>query len=177
MLVTRIGLDIFSEPDHLTINDSNLLYIMGNIEKYANTLLNKYYKCTTRSKSKESSTKQGSDENEGSISSNKSGKRSNPSFVQKSSLQRQNSLHPPKILEYSSDENSGDEGERPMTLEELKKKTLTKMKQPRKKPEPPLTASRRGSLITRRRTSLLMSPIKRGNGGSTCTTTEAVVLK
>ena len=132
------------------MNDSNLLQFMGIIEKRTNSILSNYHRCKTRV-----ALHTVKDSNEAVIFKQEvQNKKSSKAQGQNEST----ALNPPKFVDYSSDENSGDEGDgsRPLSIEELKAKTLNRINQPRKKQEQSLLITgRRGSVLTRRRTSML----------------------
>mmetsp|Transcript_10642 Transcript_10642/g.15931 ORF Transcript_10642/g.15931 Transcript_10642/m.15931 type:complete len:142 (-) Transcript_10642:57-482(-) len=122
---------------------------MGIIEKRTNSILSNYHRCKTRV-----ALHTVKDSNEAVIRQEAQNKKSLKTQGQNEST----ALNPPKFVDYSSDENSGDEGDgsRPLSIEELKAKTLNRINQPRKKQEQSLLITgRRGSVLTRRRTSML----------------------
>ena len=149
MLVTRIDCEVDDIGD-LCITDANMLHLLGIIEERTNTILIGYHRCKMRTKTNIND------------KCNLSRKPCNtqPENV-KETIQKRSSesmaINPPKVIDYSSDENSCDEndGSRPLSIQELKVKTLNRMNQPRKKPEPPFIMGRRGTILSRRRGSLL----------------------
>ena len=137
------------------VNETNMLHYMGMIEERTNDILGNYYR---RKANKGPS---GNLEQQGAEGGNEAKMKGAPGTgpkLQKSNDPMTMNVNPPKLVDYSSDENSGDEGDgsRPLSLEELKAKTMNRMNQPRKKREPSLIMDRRGSILSRRRSSLLL---------------------
>lgn len=154
MLLTR--LDFTKESiGEVRINDANMLQFMGIIEDRANDILKEYYRYNPTSTVV--------DGVEGSIKAlarvpNVLG----PGPISPKAKDNV-CVHPPKIYDYSSDEEcSADEADisRPLSLDELKTKTMSRMNQPRKKSVASSivpNGRRRGSIMTRRRGSLLLA--------------------
>jgi hypothetical protein len=156
MLITRLDCDVDNVSD-LSINETNMLHYMGIIEERTNTILSNYYRCKTRMQSRETESPKVKESER--CNETKTGNATENCQKQQKSCDPI-AVNPPKVIDYSSDENSGDEadGSRPLSIEELKAKTLSRINQPRKKTEPvPLVNRRRSSVLTRRRGSLLVT--------------------
>lgn len=157
MLVTR--LDCGQEEIRNTgINETNILYYMGVIEKRANQIIKTYQSVEMIQKSQDEN-QAPNDNEEGDEKATR--RRMKLSFSGKRQKRKDElNLTLPKVVDYSSDDNSFDENgsSRPLTMEELKSKTLKRLNQPKKKND----TVRRGSIIhRRRRTSIFMDGLSR----------------
>ena len=150
--MTRLDCDVDNDSE-LCINETNMLHYMGIIEEKTNTILDNYYRCKTREISRKTVE---TDSEKFNINQPVENAPANSQKQQKHSDTI--SVNPPKVLDYSSDEHSGDEVDcsRPLSIGEIKARALSRVNQPRKKQEPiPLVSRRRSSILTRRRGSLL----------------------
>jgi hypothetical protein len=159
MLVMRLDCFREGESSNLSINDTNLLQYMGLIEDKATQILNQYQHLgkaqivTTYEPEKlnvEDDEEHGCKLNDNGNSKQGSTKNSCPD--------------PPDLVEYSSDEERSDTEtgiSRPMTVTELKERTLSRMSQSQKRiAEPaPFVENGRRSTLTRRKSSIMASGI------------------
>ncbi len=148
MLLTRLD---FAEDrvGEIGINDANMIHFMGLIEERTNEILNDYYRYD-KVNAKE----------RGANAAQRVHNLLGPG-PQSPKVEDNVCVNPPKLTDYSSDENSVDEVDdsRPLTIEELKLKTLNRMNRPRKKSlaamQPP-GGRKFGSFMIRRRGSLII---------------------
>lgn len=171
MLITRLDCDLGDDvEDELCINETNILHYMGIIEERTDAILSTYYTCKTKIKQEEGKVPETKKPGNSSQNNQKQQKSSDPIAV-----------NPPKVIDYSSDENSGDEVDtsRPLSIKELKAKTISRINQPRKKNDPvPLINRRRSSVLSRRRGSLLTTQTlsaKKSVLGTQCETMTSVL--
>ena len=155
-MVTRLDCSC-DNIGEVSLNETNILNFLGAIEERTNEILNDYYLTQVH----------------GSIEDVGENKVPNSLMQVDTKLQcvlgvgpklpmaaDSMNVNPPKLLDYSSDENSVDEcdiGSRPLSLDEVKSKMTTRIIQQRRKAPRTenQTNGRRGSILTRRRTSLL----------------------
>ena len=159
MLITR--LDCGEEEICDTgVNETNILYYMGVIEEQADKIIKTYQSLELIQKSQ--------DENrEPNVNEERDEKilrrRTKLSFSNKRQKKKDElNVNLPKVIDYSSDDNSLDENgsSRPLTMDELKFKTLHRLNQPKKK----IDTGRRGSILHgRRRTSIFMDGVLRSS--------------
>lgn len=152
MLITRLDCNV-ENLGNLCINETNMLRYMGIIEEKTNNVLTKYYQCKSRLKNNVGQPETPHIKKAGNSENFTKKIQPTPGPI---------AVNPPKVVDYSSDENSEDEfaSSRPLSIEELKAKTLSRMNQPRKKPEPvPLVNRRRSSVLARRRGSILATSV------------------
>jgi hypothetical protein len=157
MLVTRLDCGQ-EEICNTGINETNILYYMGVIEKRANQIIKTFQSLEMIQKSQdENQAPNDIEEGDGKTAR----RRMKLSFSGKRQKRKDElNLTLPKVIDYSSDDNSYDENgsSRPLTMEELKSKTLKRLNQPKKKND----TVRRGSIIhRRRRTSIFMDGLSR----------------
>ena len=159
MMVTRLDCNDDNIIEDVSINEANMLHFLGIIEEHANEILNGFYLMNIN----------------GNIGSSDSVDASDTLTPDNTQLQRvlgvgpklpmavdTMNVNPPKLLDYSSDENSvedgNDTGSRPLTLDEVKSKMMTRISQKRSKApktDGQTIGGRRGSISHRRRTTLL----------------------
>lgn len=161
-MVTR--LDCIDESiGEVSVNEANILHFLGIIEQQTNQILNNFYHNIPVND----------------LDAENSDTSDIASPQQQDSIKLQcilgvgpktpmavdtMNVNPPKLLDYSSDENSvednNDNGCRPLTLDEVKSKMITRIGQKRNKapkPESQFNGGRRGSILTRRRTTVLVA--------------------
>lgn len=162
-MVTRLdcnnGDSIGEESVEVSVNKANMLNFLGTIEEYTNEILNSYYLIQLN-------------ENAENVGTTELRSPCKPIDMQLQSVLGVGpkmpmavdsmNVNPPKLLDYSSDENSVEEcdnGSRPLTLDEVKSKMFTRISQQRRKAPKSdgQRNGRRGSILTRRRSSLLVA--------------------
>ncbi len=162
MMITRLDCSEDTSGE-ISVNEANILHFLGTIEDYTNRILNDHYFIQVNSEQEH--------EIDDEILSSSKAKDSDqlhyvigvgPTLPMAAESMN---VNPPKLLDYSSDENSvddGDTGSRPLTLEEVKSKMKARInnQQRRKNPKNENQVNgRRGSILTRRRSSLLVKDI------------------
>lgn len=154
-MVTRLDCSDDSIGE-ISVNETNMLHFLGIIEQKTNEILNHYYRIECH--------KNAENDDDDDNYQNQENKQlqcilgvgpTMPMGVETMNV------NPPKLLDYSSDENSvedgNDNGCRPLALEELKSKMMTRIGQKRtkgSKTDAQTIGGRRGSILQRRRSSL-----------------------
>ena len=161
MMVTR--LDCVGDADgEISVNEANILHFLGIIEDYTNKILNDYY--FTQINENEFFLDDETATQSNTINNDQLHYVLGAGPTLPMAAESMN-VNPPKLLDYSSDENSGDDcdnGSRPLTLDEVKSKMKTRINNQHRRKAPKnesQTNGRRGSILTRRKTSLLVTDI------------------
>ncbi len=158
MMVTRLDYADDNTGD-VSVNEANMLQFLGLIEEHTNQVLNDYYLIRVHNNHENGR----ANETESSLEPVDTKLQCVLGVGPKMPMAVDSmNVNPPKLLDYSSDENSAEEcdiGTRPLKLDEVKSKITNRINQQRRKG--PITDhqtnGRRGSILTRRRTSLLVA--------------------
>ena len=183
MMINRIDC-VDDSIGETSVNEANMLHFLGLIEEKTNEILNNFYVANAHHHRLEQHKR---DQN--SICDDSSSLEDDDEEEEDQNTQLQcvlgvgpklpmgsdsMTINPPKLLDYSSDENSVDDnndtgGCRPLTIDEVKSKMITRIGQKRNKgngAHKNHLGGRRGSILQRRRTSILVANNNNNNTAS-----------
>lgn len=155
MMITRLDCNGDNTGD-LSVNEANMLQFLGVIEEHTNQVLNDYYLIRVH----ENIERGRSNESDSSLEPVETKLQCVLGVGPKMPMAADSmNVNPPKLLDYSSDENStedNDVGTRPLKLDEVKSKISNRINQQRRKGPntDSQTNGRRGSIFSRRRSLL-----------------------